>query len=65
MKSRTCTHNQGCICEEVRCSVKCGWNPKEAKARQREIKTKGLTENKDGSRRLVIKRGASNEAVEQ
>lgn len=61
MISRMCTHNAGCVCEEIRCSTKCGWIPKEAKARREIIAAHGLAENKDGNRRLVIKRGAGNE----
>lgn len=63
MEARICKHQgSGVICEEIRCKIaKCGWNPKEAKARREMIATRGLTENKDGIRRLVIKRGTGNE----
>lgn len=55
MSTRDCIHNNGCVCSDARCSVKCGWNPRGAKARQKEIRTKGLTKREDGMRRLNIK----------
>lgn len=58
MATRTCIHNTACFCEDSRCSIKCGWNPRGAKARSKEIRTKGLTERGDGVRRLVVKKGA-------
>ena len=61
MASRTCIHNVGCFCEEARCSIKCGWNPRGAKARSEMIANGGLTARKDGIRRLVLKKGAGNE----
>ena len=51
---RTCIHNSAVFCSDSRCSVKCGWNPRGAKARQKEIRTKGLTKREDGLSRLVI-----------
>lgn len=61
MIARTCIHNPGCMCEDARCSIKCGWNPRGAAARQKEIRTNGLTARNDGRRRLVLKKGAGNE----
>ena len=52
---RDCKHNSGVICKHNECNNRCGWNPKEAKARQREIRTKGLTKREDGINRLTIK----------
>ncbi len=60
MNSRMCTHNAGCVCEEIRCSTKCGFNPKEANARSEQIANGGLMARKDGIRRLVLKKGAGN-----
>lgn len=57
---RMCIHNSACFCTESRCSTKCGWNPKGAKARHMAIKRYGLTEKADGTRRLVIRKGANN-----
>lgn len=57
---RACIHNTACFCSESRCSLKCGWNPRGAKARQKEIRTKGLKQREDGLRRLVVKKGAGN-----
>lgn len=57
---RTCIHNSACFCSESRCSIKCGWNPKGAKARRVEIRENGLTQREDGMRRLIVKKGASN-----
>ena len=62
MAVRTCIHNAACFCEERRCSVKCGWNPRGAKARTKEIRTKGLTKREDGTRRLDVKKGAASNA---
>lgn len=30
-----CTHNPNVICEAVRCSIKCGWHPREIKRRKK------------------------------
>lgn len=57
---RACIHNTACFCSESRCSIKCGWNPKGASERKKEIRKNGLTPCEDGTRRLVIKKGASN-----
>lgn len=56
---RACIHNTACFCTEARCSVKCGWNPRGAAERKKLIQTKGLTEKEDGTRRLVVKKGAA------
>lgn len=52
---RTCIHNGAITCSDARCSIKCGWNPRGANARQKEIRTKGLTMREDGLKRLIIK----------
>lgn len=53
---RPCIHNKACFCNEPRCSTKCGWNPKGAEARQKKIRTDGLTTRADGMCCLVVKR---------
>lgn len=63
---RVCIHNSAVFCSDDRCSVKCGWNPKGAKARQKEIRTKGLTKKANGTSGLVIsKKGAANAQSEK
>ena len=57
---RACIHNTACFCSESRGSVKCGWNPKGASARKKQIRENGLTKREDGLRRLIVKKGASN-----
>ena len=57
---RACIHNSACFCSESRCSIKCGWNPRGANARQKEIRENGLTPREDGMRRLIVKKGAAN-----
>ena len=57
---RICIHNVGLTCSDARCSVKCGWHPRGVKARQKEIRTKGLTKREDGLQRLVVKGGTGN-----
>ena len=57
---RMCIHNSAIFCSDSRCSVKCGWNPKGAKARQKEIRTKGLTKREDGLKSLIVKSKTQN-----
>ena len=64
MKARACIHNTGCICSESRCSIKCGWNPRGAKARQDEIRANGLKKCKDGNSRLIVKSKTQNKDAE-
>ena len=58
-QERACIHSNAIICNEARCSVKCVWNPRGAAERKKLIRTKGLTEKADGTRCLVLKKGAA------
>lgn len=60
MAERVCIHNNAISCSHSRCSIKCGWNPRGAKARQNSVRTKGLTMRVDGLKRLIVKKGVSN-----
>lgn len=45
---RKCEHNPGLIdCDRKTCAL-CGWEPKEAERRLREIETKGLRRDERG-----------------
>lgn len=34
-----CSHNPGIICDAVRCSIKCGWHPREIQRRKKMTAT--------------------------
>ena len=54
---RDCNHNPGVICNNGRCSVSCGWNPREVRRRKNMIEGQRIKSNIKKPRKLIIKGG--------
>lgn len=55
-----CRYNKGVVCSLAgRDCTCCGWNPKEAKLRKREIDASRLSVNSEGKQYLALRKGAA------